>query len=115
MTSTTKSIRIEGSGQTVDYIQHLTDPKTTKTMIRVRIHVDTYPSQAWGRVDRWTGDDWKAVASVRGDALKTDLHIGYQPTKPTVKDFLADVTTLLTLAGEVLRWDTVPVPTYPWT
>jgi hypothetical protein len=94
----TTSIRIEGSGQDVDYTEHTT---IGPHVMRVRIHVDTYVQQAWARIEKWDGDQWHEVASMRGASLMTKLDLGYAKTR-TSTDFKADRNTLISLAEEVL-------------
>ena len=100
------SRRTEGKGQTVDYVEHgvLDSLKVigTKHTLRIRIHDDSYASQAWGRVERWDGERWQEVASVRGDALKLDHGVGYKAPELFLKAFLPDRDFLIGLAAEIL-------------
>jgi len=109
MKTITASQRVEGKGQTCDYIEHLQfddrggKPNGKLHMLRVRVHLDTVPAQAWGKVERWTGSTWATVADVRGDALTTSLSLDYERTASRVPEaFKADRDQLIRLAEEVL-------------
>ncbi len=96
--------RLEGSGQTTDYIEHYTLRGTEGiSKLRIQIHTDSYKAQAWGRVDRWstTAGEWREVATIGGSALATDLKIGYNRTR-AAHDYQADRDRLILLAEEVL-------------
>jgi hypothetical protein len=72
------------------------------------VHLDDYAAQAWGRVDRREGKQWREVVSMRVDALSTVRCIGYRsdwstrPYASKVKEFSADAGQLLKLAAEIL-------------
>jgi len=105
----TKSARVEGKGQTCDYVEQLSADYRSHVrggkinVLRIRIHVDTYADQAWGTVERWSGSAWSRIADVRGDALRTDLTLGYAKIEERIPAaFKADRDALLRLAEEVL-------------
>jgi hypothetical protein len=104
--TTTTSHRIEGSGQQVDYTEHLTldnGGRKGRHTLRVLLHIDSYVAQAWGRVERHDGVRWHEVASLKGCSLATDLKIGYtKGTGAKTPDFATDRNTLVKLAEEVL-------------
>ena len=103
----TQSVRIEGSGQHVDYTEHYVLPREgfakEPHVLRVHVHVDSYADQAYGTVERWDSAQWREVVRVRGVSLLTDLKIGYGPAaRRTPGAFLGDRDRLLALAKEVL-------------
>ncbi len=93
--------RIYGTGQNVDYVEHMTLPSHT---LRLHIHVDSHAVQAWGRVERWDGTQWREVATLAGEELQIDLKLGYQRQTRVQRHmaFQNDREQLLTLAKEVL-------------
>ena len=66
-----KDGRIVKGGQdvTFTYIVEYTSPRTTH-MLRFTIKSDAYIDQSYGRVDRWNGEEWRNVASLRGTELE---------------------------------------------
>jgi hypothetical protein len=95
------SVRIEGKGQTVDYIEHgVLWVGRRKHTIRIRVHDDSHAPQAYGLVERWDGNKWSEVARMRGDALAVEHGIGYRT--PKAEHFRADRNRLFQLAEEVL-------------
>lgn len=106
MNVNSSNARVEGSGQTVDFIEHSTAyVGRKKHTLRVLVHVDSHAFQAWGRVERWDGKRWYEVAAIRGEALRTDLKIGYVrdlTDAARVHAFKTDRDRLVELAEEVL-------------
>jgi hypothetical protein len=110
------STRVEGKGQTVDFIEHAEivvepepefvgqDVKRVVHKLRVHVSSDSYPQQSFGRIERWDGARWNSVAEIAGDALKVPCGIGYERlTEEELTDaFLADAMHLHALAIEVL-------------
>lgn len=104
------SKRVEGKGQTVDYIEHgwmqtngTLRANRGRHTLRVRIHADTYAFQSYGVVERWDGKQWHEVARVRGEALMVEDRIGYKDGAGERElAFRADATYLRQLAEEVL-------------
>lgn len=106
MKTTSRSIRIEGHGQTVDYIEHAEALNNNSHIIRIRIHSDTYAEQAYGEVEAHDGARWNEVCRVRGCALRLDAKaIGYKTMTEGERRsaFKADRDYLVKLAAEVLR------------
>lgn len=102
--TTVLSVRVEGHGQTVDYIEHV-DINHGLDTLRICIHDDSHADQAWARVDRWSGVEWLEVVSQRGDALKIEHGIGYRKldSLQLAAAFEADRNNLFKLALEVVH------------
>lgn len=103
---TTKTLgtpRIEGRGQTVDYIEHLLHNKSGyDNTLRIHIHDDSHARQAWAHVERWDGTRWHEVVTMNGEAFALEHGIGYRVHEPAAHDFKTDRDRLLALALEVL-------------
>jgi len=98
----TESSRVEGSGQFVDYIEHVTYyVKRVVHKLRVTVHCGGYASQSWGKVERWDGKLWREVATISGPALSVDSKIGYS-SRVDAASFRTDRNRLVELAEEVL-------------
>lgn len=93
----TISVRIEGKGQFVDYIEHTS---RGNDKFRVRIVLGGYKNQSFATLERWDGNEWKQVVYTRGEALHIDCNAGYR--KLSFSDFAADRAVLVSLANEVL-------------
>jgi hypothetical protein len=101
---TSKSVRVSGKGQTVNFVESLWYQDSTDAVhvLRVKIHNDSYRDQSWGKVERWDGTQWHEVASINGAEFSMELGIGYKPRTITAADFWQDRDHLLQLAQEVL-------------
>ena len=102
-----QSIRIEGNGQVVEYIEHLTlfAAHMKRHTLRVTVHNDHYAAQSYGTVERWDGKKWAEVATTR--TLTMPLGICYIFGKTAAYDakleaFRPDRDRLVVLAEEVL-------------
>lgn len=98
----TQSVRIEGAGQSVDYVEHYCSAQVKNLQLRIRVHVDSYAQQSFGIVEMMTAAGWREVATIRGEALKTDSHVTLQKSLKIPASFAADRDRLLELAIEVL-------------
>lgn len=104
----TLSRRVEGGGQTVDYIEHIELGRVmrdgvTEHKCRIKVHDDSHASQAFAMLERWNGSEWREVVSVRGDAMRTEHGIGYRMKDGDPKPFQRDRDRLIDLAMEILR------------
>jgi len=103
------SIRIEGAGrshQSLEYWEHLTLAAGPSTVHKLRVHIrtDSYSSQAYGRIERWNGSEWKELAEIGGRSLAVDIRIGYSAlSEAAIAEALGpDRARLITLALEIL-------------
>lgn len=95
------SVRVEGKGQFVRYVEHLAGAKTSKDRFRITISLGGSRDQSWGRIERWDGAEWREVASIGGPALATDPKAGYGPALGA-GTFKADRDRLVALAEEII-------------
>lgn len=97
----TGSVRVEGRGQRVDYVEHV---KFTSHTLRIRLHDDMYEDQAYAIVERWDGSKWHEVVAVRGAAMKIEHGVGYRTLSDAelIRLFRPDRDKLFALAQEVL-------------
>lgn len=121
ITLETKSVRTEGRDQFVNYTEHLhgfgsplqqerfkegAGKFAPDHVLRLRIVVGGYASQSYGVIERWNGIQWREVATIKGEALAVDLHVGYRfkelSESARACKFSVDRDTLLKLALEVL-------------
>ena len=98
-----KSVRVSINRNVVDFTAYVhvwtEGDKETRQSIRVRIHVDGYVDQSYGVVERWSGERWTEVATIKGAALNVDLNLSSRATEAA---FNLDYRRLMALASEVL-------------
>src|SRR6185295_16341489 len=73
----TDSVRVEGSGQFVDYIEHVRMLNQKPHKLRITVHTGGNRDQSGGSVERWDGAQWQGVARIGGAAPEVDPQVGY--------------------------------------